>query len=244
MINIGRCFFDPNTPLNILLDVIKELPSPLPNIKYDLDKDTYSVTSDNKNFCISRKGKNNSCRKLKGQMGYVFSKVSLSDDKAYHVDEGCVGFATNEKMGTTNVQDCVALIIQDRKVKSTALAHISIFNSEEAIQGVLSYMPEGSKEVIMIGARYDDKIYNLEKILKALTRYEHDIFIDKSYVCDSAYIYDESSEFEVPCYELNTATGDIVVDPSNLQISCGSAKREFSEFSETDPTLSMYLLWT
>lgn len=82
-------------------------------------------------------------------------------------------------------------------------------------------MPKGEKEVIMIGGRHDRGEYNVKKILSVLAKHEDRVSIHKSYVCDKAYVHDESYKFLASCYELNTGFGNIIVDPSNLNVSVG-----------------------
>ncbi|GHM58520.1 MAG: hypothetical protein sL5_06640 [Candidatus Mesenet longicola] len=54
-----------------------------------------------------------------------------SDENAYMIAEGEVGFSDYERIGTSNVWDCVALIIRNKKTLKTALAHIDTKCGEE-----------------------------------------------------------------------------------------------------------------
>lgn len=49
------------------------------------------------------------------------------DHPTYYIDQGSVCYLTNTKMGTDNMQDCLALIVQNQDTGKTALAHVSAF---------------------------------------------------------------------------------------------------------------------
>lgn len=154
-----------NSSLNTLFEAVKSLPSPLPDIKVDFDSSIYSMQpARGPDLLITTREE--ITNQIKGKNGYIFSKKSKCDDKAYHVYQEFVGFVTNDKIGTTNVQDCVALIVQDKKIKKTALAHISVGTEKASIQSMLSCMPKGEKEVIMIGGRYDKRRKDIKSISK------------------------------------------------------------------------------
>ncbi|PWU14202.1 MAG: hypothetical protein C5B45_04810 [Chlamydiae bacterium] len=227
---IGGRVYPEGSPLGTLFDAVKNLPSPLPDVKVDFDSNIYSMPSSRGSDClITAKEKIEDL--IKGKNNFLFSRESKLDDSAYHVRQGFVGFVTNQKIGTTNVQDCVALIIQDKEVKKTALAHITTGSQESSIRHILSCMPKGEKEVVPIGGRHDTGKYNVEKILTVLAKHKDNIFINKSYICDSAYIHDASYGFVASCYELNTGFGNIVVDPSNLHVSVGYPQLELHPLS-------------
>jgi hypothetical protein len=226
---IGGHPYTRDTSQDVLLQAVKNLPSPIPNVKIDFDRKLYNLRPSGLDFLISMQKGHIPINQITGNNKYIFSKKSKCDEEAYCVHQNFCGFVTCGKMGTTNVQDCVALIVQDKAVNKTALAHISKVSTNKNIQNILSYMPKGKKEAILIGGRYDIGEHNVKKILSVLANYESDVFIKKSYVCDRAYVYDTSGTFMESCYELNTGFGDIVVDASNLDISCGYPTRRFPE---------------
>lgn len=227
---IGSKSYIDNSSMSDQLKAIKELPSPLPDVKKDFDKKVYNMEPARGGFVISKKdGTRDFGNEIIGENGVIFTKKSQLNKEVYRVEQGGVAFITGGKIGTHNVQSCVALIIQDKDTKKTALAHISGHASDiQFVKDILSYMPSGDKEVIMVGARHSSETSNVESILKALLDYEHDIHINRSYVLDSSYIYDERNFMEA-CYDFNTTRGDIIVDTSNLTISCGHPFRSMPD---------------
>ncbi|WP_339048785.1 hypothetical protein [Candidatus Mesenet endosymbiont of Phosphuga atrata] len=112
-----------------------------------------------------------------------FNKFQGKYDKEAHiVAQGEVGFSSNQKMGTFGLFSCIALIIRDISSKKTALIHVDTGVTEDHLFNVLKYMPAGSKKVILMGAKEGDRRsqQNLEMVIKALLKYEHDINIDQS----------------------------------------------------------------
>lgn len=88
---------------------------------------------------------------------------------------------------------------------------------------------------------------NVEKILKVLAKYEYNVFINKSYIGDSAHIHDKFYHFVASCYEWNTGFGDIIVDPSTLEVSVGYPELKLSTSFSVPQTkessdLNQYLL--
>lgn len=113
---IGGSIYPKNGSIDTLFDAVKKLPSPLPSVTIDFDNNIYSMQpSRGPDFLITSQEKISD--PIKGKDGYTFSKRSNWDNSAYHVDQDSVGFATHERIGTTNVQDCVALVIKIRKYK-------------------------------------------------------------------------------------------------------------------------------
>lgn len=218
-----------------LLDAVQRLPSPLQDVKNDYDSELYTLEA-SRGFdrLIKTKHENKKIEEIKSKDGRIFSKRSQLDPEAYSVGQGDVGYMSKGKMGTTNVQDCVAMIVKDKLSKQTALAHVHCVTREAHLQNLLSYMPKGRKKVILIGGRHERGEYNVEKILRVLADYGDNVVINKAYVNDKAYIHDESYNFVESCYELNTGFGDIVVEVSSLQVSVGLPTREFSEHSKSE----------
>lgn len=215
---IGGVSYSGNT-YSTILEAINKLPSPFPDVRYDFDHEAYTLQpSRGKDFLITPKIGNILTDTIQGKDGYVFSKQSRMDEEAYYVCQGSMGIVISGKIGTRNIQDCVGLIIQDKKTHLTALAHISRSVDEDNIKKMLSKMPMGDKEVILIGGRYDDGKYNVEKILRVLENYEFNVFINTSYISNDSYIHDERLDFMQSCYELNTGLGDIVVNVSDLSV--------------------------
>ncbi|WP_339047634.1 hypothetical protein [Candidatus Mesenet endosymbiont of Phosphuga atrata] len=210
-----------------LLGAVKNLPSPLLDVVTDFDDKIYTMRQDEDrpDFLISNQ-QNGDFKNIKGKSDHIFSRENrISDKEAYRINQGNVGFISNGKIGTNDVYDCVALIIQDKKSKKTALAHITTSTNQKFLPNILSYMPVGEKEVIMVGGQYMSGKYNVRYILSVLAKYQYDISIDKSYVCDSRYVHDKSWNFCEACYILNTRCGNVTVDTSNLEISCNFPAR-------------------
>ncbi|WP_339046309.1 hypothetical protein [Candidatus Mesenet endosymbiont of Agriotes lineatus] len=103
------------------------------------------------------------------------------DEEAYIVAQGEVGFSSNQKMGTYAFFDCIALVIQDFNSKKTALIHVDWGVTEDHLSNLLKYMPTGSKRVVLMGAQGNGNSQkNLEKIIRALLKYGHNIHINHS----------------------------------------------------------------
>lgn len=218
-----------------LLDAVQRLPSPLPDVKNDYDRELYTLESSRgPDRLIKTKLENKNIEEVKSKDGRIFSKISQHDPEAYSVYQGDVGYMSKGKMGTRNVQDCVAMIVKDKRSKRTALAHIDCGQREHHLQNLLSYMPKGRKKVILIGGRHESGKYNVEKILRVLANYGDNVVINKAYVGDKAYIHDESYHFVESCYELNTGFGDIVVDVPSLEASVGHPMLKFPEHSNSE----------
>lgn len=226
---IGSTPYSRDASMTTYIDALAKLPSPLPDVRTDYDPEIYTVEQSNGPDLLIKKNGRFTTYTINGKNGYVFSKRSKFVEDAYSVHQGEAGFATIDKMGTQNVQDCVALIIQDKKTQKTALAHIDSGTKENAIKSMLSYFAKGDKEVILIGGRYERGKYNVEKILRVLANLDDNVFINKSYICNGAYLHDQDGQFMESCYELNTSFGDIVVEPKSLEITCGSTGKRFPQ---------------
>ncbi|WP_253299845.1 hypothetical protein [Wolbachia endosymbiont of Chironomus riparius] len=226
---INNKVYSKDSPINEILDAIKNLPAPFPNVKTDFDSTIYDLQQEGFfDFVITKKdGTTDFNNEIIGKDGTIFKKESVLDGECYYVNEGNVKFATDKKLSTTNVQDCVALIIQDVNTKKTALAHISLGSSRKFIKSIFNYMPDGKKEVIMIGDRYGSRskgyseATNTRKILNIILEDEQDIFINKSYIFEKSYIVDKKLSFMEASYDLNTAKGDIILDTTNLTVKPG-----------------------
>ena len=147
-LHIGGHAYPRDASYDDLLNADSNL-SPLPDVKVDYDRKLYVLEPSRRPDRLIRVQKGDALTDhIKGTNGHIFTKRCKFDDKAFNVYQGCVGIITEGKIGTADVQDCVALIIQDKKVTKTALAHIDIDTKESAIQDVLNYLPQGEKEVI------------------------------------------------------------------------------------------------
>ena len=235
MLYIGGKSYASDAAFQDLLDAVQRLPSPLPDVKNDYDRDLYTLEpSRGQDRLIKTKYENKKIEEVKSNDGRIFSKRSQPDLEAYTVLQSDVGYMLKGKMGTTNVQDCVAMIVKDKLSKQTALAHISCGTRVKDLENLLSYMPKGRKKVILIGGRHERGEYNVEKVLRVLANYGDNVIINKAYVNDKAFIHDESYDFVQSCHELNTGFGDIVVDVSSLEVSVGFPTRKFSEHSKNE----------
>ncbi len=115
------------------------------------------------------------------------------------------------------MQDCVATIIQDQKTTQLALAHVSTV-THHIIDKALNHLPQGDKNVILIGARHPKNTYNVDSILEKLINYPGKIDINTSYIFDGQYIITEYDHF-TSCYDTNTNFGTVTVDPTTLKIT-------------------------
>jgi tetratricopeptide (TPR) repeat protein len=66
------------------------------------------------------------------------------DYEAVRVEQHEVGFST-QKIGTDNIQQCVAVILHDPITKKTALAHIDRFTDTKSLADVIAKFSPGTK---------------------------------------------------------------------------------------------------
>ncbi len=99
------------------------------------------------------------------------------DKEAYNIDQREVGYSNSAKIGTTNIQQCVAVIIHDPDTKQSALAHIDFNTSAKSLGKVIDNFPKDKTlNVYLVGAR--DRTYdkntsdaNVNKIIKEIKRH-------------------------------------------------------------------------
>lgn len=76
------------------------------------------------------------------------------DYDAHRVEQHEVGFSNKEKIGTDNIQQCVAVILYDPVTKKTALAHVDKFTDATSLSEVISQFPPGTKlNAHLVGGR-------------------------------------------------------------------------------------------
>ena len=212
---------------------VKKLPAPFTTIQQDYNKSLYTVKKDEFtiDFRISVTNKDPDTNlltnnQIKSCGDHIFKiKVNRRNDGtnedtlAYNVHQGQVRYTKSGsyKLGTTNVQDCVATIIQDKKTTQLALAHVST-HTHHIIDSALKYLPQGEKNVILIGARYPDNTYNVDGILEKLMDYSEKVYLDTSYIFDNQYMITEYEDI-ISCYETNTNFGTVTVNPKTLEIT-------------------------
>ena len=152
-----------------------------------------------------------------------------ADNTAYYVAQGEVCYSTDRKMGTNNVQDCVALIIQDKNTGSTALAHVSTATLN-LVDEILAYMPKGPKDVILVGGQHKSGEYNLNTILKELLQYDDTIHIVQAYCGNTGSLLfddpDTRALVATSFYHINTNFGNVIVDPKGLKVTTDYPSRE------------------
>jgi hypothetical protein len=75
------------------------------------------------------------------------------DKDAYRVEQREVGFSDKEKIGTDNLQQCIAIIVHDPKTKKTALAHFDRGTDPQSIsEDVIDKFPRGNKlDLYLVG---------------------------------------------------------------------------------------------
>lgn len=76
------------------------------------------------------------------------------DYNAHRVEQHEVGFSNKEKIGTDNIQQCVAVILHDPVTKKTALAHVDKFTDASSLSDVIKQFPPGTKlNAYLVGGR-------------------------------------------------------------------------------------------
>ena len=245
-----------NAPENLALirRAIEALPAPIKTIQQCFNEEIYSITKmpntpdyfltihqeqQHKHLDLQE---DNNLMLIGGTGTYKFqlfdthrdlSKIPR-DPSARFVSQCEVGFSGigRPKIGTDNVQNCIAVIIQDKSTREVALAHVSstyllIPKAKGLIKTALEGLPEGEKKIIMMGGRYTREancVATLENIICALANYPHTITVDHSYLFDDNHVLHEEGSGLIPitlfsCYETNTNCGSILVDPETLDIT-------------------------
>jgi tetratricopeptide (TPR) repeat protein len=75
------------------------------------------------------------------------------DHEAVRVEQHEVGFS-NQKIGTDNIQQCVAVILHDPVTKKTALAHVDIHTDAKSLSDVIKNFPNGANlNAYLVGGR-------------------------------------------------------------------------------------------
>ncbi|WP_316355267.1 hypothetical protein [Candidatus Trichorickettsia mobilis] len=85
-------------------------------------------------------------------VGYDLQQGKV-DYTADRVEQHEVGFS-DKKIGTDNIQQCVAVILHDPITKKTALAHVDKFTDTTSLANVVANFPEGTKlDAYLVGGR-------------------------------------------------------------------------------------------
>ncbi len=242
--------------LPTIRSAIKALPAPIRMFQRDHDNSVYNL-EDHPDYpqgtgsllITIKSGKqeehsnfqtDTSATYLRGKDGYKFltfpypRKLHLipRDNSAKHIYQGSIGYSEpgKGKLGTDNLQDCVALVMQDIPTKKMALAHVSVQTHRLVDEG-LQTLPPGEKKIILIGARYQENTFNVDGIIKKFCTYPDKIHIEESYIFDGDYLINYSSMNDNPlpcgyvsCYETNTNFGTVMVDPDTLKITTVQAQ--------------------
>ncbi len=99
------------------------------------------------------------------------------DREAYNIEQREVGYSNSAKIGTTNIQQCVVVIIHDPDTKQSALAHIDSDVNLESLGGVINKFPNDKDlNVYLIGgkSRESGKFIsdnNVAKIMHEIVKY-------------------------------------------------------------------------
>ncbi|WP_198138896.1 hypothetical protein [Candidatus Neoehrlichia procyonis] len=93
------------------------------------------------------------------------------DKDAYIVEQREVGVSCKRKLGTHNLQQCVAIIAHDPMTKKTALGHFDRFSLPQSItDNILSNFVYGTKiNLYLVGARHYYNIVSMDNVRKILT---------------------------------------------------------------------------
>ncbi|MDD3371288.1 MAG: hypothetical protein PHE27_05620 [Alphaproteobacteria bacterium] len=146
------------------------------------------------------------------------------DPKAYPVEENEVGFSDDAPIGTTNLGQCLCLIVRDRVTKKTALAHIDISTEEESLKLILDRIPQTPDhplEVRLVGAKKvfkDMSEYNLEKTLCFLQGTNANILSE--YNLEKTLCFLQGTNANILSADIleNDQPGSVVVDPHTFRI--------------------------
>ena len=111
------------------------------------------------------------------------------DYAAHRVEQGEVAFSNEEKLGTDNIQQCVAVILHDPITKKTALAHVDKSTNIKSLNPVIEKFGKNKfgenikLDAYLVGGRdrYYDRNYNgrnisdsnIKKVLEALNSKEN-----------------------------------------------------------------------
>lgn len=103
------------------------------------------------------------------------------DTEAYRIEQHEVGFSNQEKIGTDNIQQCVAVVIYDPESKKTALAHVDRFTDPTSLsKDVIDRFPNDKKlEVYLVGGRDRNpqsigvSDANIKKVTEILKQYSN-----------------------------------------------------------------------
>ncbi|AEV91808.1 MAG: hypothetical protein AB8U78_01190 [Rickettsia slovaca] len=114
------------------------------------------------------------------QYAYAYSlQQGIVDYEAVRVEQHKVGFSDKEKIGTDNIQQCVAVILHDPLTKKTALAHVDRFTDAGSLtHDVISNFPPNTQlEAYLVGGRDRSAVSisvsdgNIRKVTQELTNH-------------------------------------------------------------------------
>jgi len=102
------------------------------------------------------------------------------DKTALRVEQKEIGFSDSAPVGTDNLGQCVAVAVQSaqKDEKLTALAHIDYGTDPASISKIFDRMPDGTKKVRIVGARFDEdekSQHNLCNVVRELSKHDVDI---------------------------------------------------------------------
>lgn len=219
---------------NILLNALVGLQNPFPHVAREFDPERCSMLEEFAGCYrfVCKGDKQLFDGSVPGLHGHVFSERAVAMDMgAYPVGQDEVAFGRSIRMGVSNVQSCIALIVKDIGSGETALYHapVTVFGHPHSlaktIEAIATYLPGGKKEVVMIGGVQKESEAAIKVVLDVFLGADDEVSIKKAYVRDPTY-YMDSKGRAYPIYELNTSSGTFVVDTSDLTIRCAQAGKE------------------
>ncbi len=92
------------------------------------------------------------------------------DKKTHRIEEGEYGFSDNEKIGTDNVSQCIAIIVQDPYTLKTGIAHVDNENDIRSLDNFFSHFGDDRLNIRLVGARFNED-YRTDENISAVMQY-------------------------------------------------------------------------
>ncbi|QXK92680.1 hypothetical protein LUA82_02585 [Neoehrlichia mikurensis] len=91
------------------------------------------------------------------------------DKDAYVIEQHCIGVSYGKKLGTHNLQQCIAIIAYDPSTKKVALGHFDRLSHPKSIKRILENFAYGSKvNLYLVGARDEHNVKSIGNVTKVL----------------------------------------------------------------------------
>ena len=126
----------------------------------------------------------------------------MIDRSAHRIEEGEYGFSNLEKIGTDNVSQCIALVVQDPRTLKTGIAHIDNHNDIGSLDTFFSHFGQDRLNIRLVGARFNRDFRTNENISAVMEYLSH-----KNADIISSDIYDG-----------NNGPSTVVVDPITFSL--------------------------